>query len=150
MDCPRNLFPPEVYWPPHLPVADLSVENFTNAFVDDLGYDPCGKDDSFEWGFQKVAIYAVMTNGVRETKHMARQHFFGRGWLSKLGPDEDIVHENLKDLEGTLYGSVEQILKRPWQIAFWKRLALYSSFRFFIYRLRHPSWIFSNLKEKVL
>lgn len=151
MDCPRHLFPPEVYWPPHLPVADLSVENFVNAFVDELGYEPCGKNGDFEWGFQKVAIYAVTKpNGDQETKHMARQHFLGRGWLSKLGPDEDIFHSRLKDVQGNLYGTVEQVLKRPWRTAFSKGLALSSSLRFFIYRFRHPSWIVSNLRRKFL
>jgi hypothetical protein len=145
MDCDRNLFPPEVYWPPHLPVADLSVNNFVNAFVDDLGYEPCGRDDSFELGYQKVAIYAKSMGGVLETKHMARQHFFGRGWLSKLGPDEDILHPTLRSLEGDLYGNVERVLKRDWRTAYSKGLALSSSLRFLRYRLRHPSWILGNV-----
>ncbi|MGD0347529.1 MAG: hypothetical protein ABSA85_12275 [Terracidiphilus sp.] len=150
MDCDRNLFPPEVYWPPHLPVRDKSVDNFVNAFVDDLGYVSCGLDESFEWGYQKVAIYAKTVGGIKETKHMARQHLLGRGWLSKLGPSEDIVHPTLRNLEGDLYGSVERILKRDWRTAYSSGLGWGSSFRFFRYRLKHPSWILSNLKKGLL
>ena len=50
-----------------------------------------------------------------------------------------------QNLEGGLYGNVEQILKRDWRTAFsgWR-----SSFRFVRYRWRQPSSILSNLKQK--
>jgi hypothetical protein len=145
MDCPRHLYPPEVYWPSHLPVSDESIANFVNAFVDTKGYSPCGRDTSFEFGYQKVAIYAKSENGSLVTKHMARQHLLGFGWLSKLGTGRDIFHPKVEDLHGNLYGTVEQVLKRSWPIALSKGLAIPSSFRFFLYRVRHPSWVISNL-----
>jgi hypothetical protein len=145
MDFPRDLYPPEVYWPPHLPVGDDSVPNFVNAFVDEKGYRPCGRNTAFEIGYQKVAIYAKYENGSLATKHMARQHFLGLGWLSKLGPNEDILHRKPRDVEGDLYGNVEQVLKRDWITAVSKGLALRSSWRFLVHRLKHPSWLFANL-----
>jgi hypothetical protein len=78
-----------------------------------LGYEPCDIG-AFEIDYQKLAIYA---NEVGVT-HMARQHFLGRGWLSKLGNLEDIFHRELQDIAGgtsTLagqYGEVERFLKR--------------------------------------
>jgi len=149
-DWPRHLYPPEVYWPAHLPVGDESIQNFVNAFVDELGYESCGRNEEFEFGYQKIAIYAKIANGADKTKHMARQHLLGRGWLSKLGGNVDILHASLRDLEGDLYGKVEQVLRRSWRTAFSKGLALPSSFRFLLYRLRHPSWIVSNLKRRFL
>jgi hypothetical protein len=146
MDCPRDLFPPEAYWPSHLPVADESVDNFANAFAT-LGYERCDRFD-FEVGYQKVAIYAVFRNGLWNTKHMARQHFLGHGWLSKIGPSEDIVHPQLSDLEGYLYGTVVQVLRRDWWTALIKGVAWRASIIFFFYRLLHPSWIYSNWKRK--
>jgi hypothetical protein len=32
---------------------------------------------------------------------LARQHLFGKGWLSKLGDFEDIIHPKLSDIEGS-------------------------------------------------
>jgi hypothetical protein len=83
-----------------------------------LGYTRCDRRD-FEFGFQKVAIYA---NDGGAT-HMARQRFFSNVWLSKLGDLEDIVHEDLRDIEGEVeitadtYGEVAQVLKRSWWCA---------------------------------
>ena len=146
LDCPRDQFPPEAYWPEHLPLGDESVENFANAFAT-IGYKRCD-DCRFEFGYQKVAIYAVEVNGVEITKHMARQHFCGRGWLSKLGDGEDIRHLKLKDLNSALYGRSVQILRRSWRDALKHGLASHMALCFLLYRLRHPSWIMSNLKTK--
>ncbi len=103
------------YWPPSVP-REETVECFIQAFAT-LGYEPCGKA-SFEFGYQKVAIYADEDG---TPTHMARQHFIGRGWLSKLGDLEDIVHPNLGCLQGRTvpapaqgYGVVVRILKRSW------------------------------------
>src|SRR5262249_6231669 len=108
----------------------------------------------YEFGYQKVAIY---TTNNRRVRHMARQHFLGRGWLSKCGSFEDILHADLECLEGDpspfvlSYGQVEQILKRSW----WSALVnlcifkcLWHAFKFWLYRLRHPSWIWSNLLKR--
>jgi hypothetical protein len=106
-------------WPQGMPLADPPEEAPVDYFVQRfslLGYTPCYLDDKFEIGYQKVAIYA---NDIGVT-HMARQHFFGRGWLSKAGDLEDILLRNLCDLEGDMsplartYGKVQLILKRTW------------------------------------
>lgn len=111
----------DYYWPSGLPTADppetASVEHFIQGFRT-LGYEPCDSR-AFEVGYQKVAIYA---NEVGVT-HTARQHFFGRGWLSKVGILEDILHRRLEDVEGSTsalayqYGEVVQVLKRSWSVA---------------------------------
>ena len=91
------------------------MDTFVEAFGR-LGYKECDSRE-FEVGYQKVAIYATVN---RRVKHMARQHFLGKGWLSKLGGLEDILHPQLGDIEGdaspltTEYGEVVQILKRNW------------------------------------
>lgn len=132
------------YWPAGLPLVNVHqaapVDYFIQGFGT-LGYKPC-EDSAFEFGYQKVAIYA---NGIGVT-HMARQHFLGRGWLSKLGKSEDILHGELKDVEGDLspaayeYGRVVQILKRSWLAAarFYLFRGWWAAFKFWLYRLtRH-------------
>lgn len=131
--------PPICFWPDGIPFDDR-VECFVQAFKT-LGYVPC-EDDSFEPGYQKVAIYATDTMIVR---HMARQHFLGRGWLSKLGNLEDIFHKDLASLEGDPsptayeYGRVVQILKRSWWSA--ANHGLFQSFsaalKFWFMRVTH-------------
>ncbi len=61
-----------------------------------------------EAGFEKIAIY---TTSDGESTHAARQ-LSNRKWTSKLRLWEDIERE-LKGLTGEMYGSVQQILKRP-------------------------------------
>jgi len=138
----------ETYWP--LDVAsDDSVDHFIEAFAT-LGYKPC-ESPAFELGYQKVAIYAAANGQVR---HMARQHCLGRGWLSKPGKLEDIVHPDLACIEGDPsptsyeYGRVVQILKRDWwtsllQLCLFR--CLWIALEFWLYRLAHPSW---NIEEE--
>jgi hypothetical protein len=118
---------------------DESVDAFMRAFAT-LGYKRSTSSD-FELGYQKVAIYAL-DNG--RVTHMARQHFWGRGWLSKLGNLEDIVHRDLESIEGNPsptsneYGRVATILKRSWfkvLIRLCLFRCLYTAFKFRIYRL---------------
>ena len=96
---------------------EAPVDSFVEGFKL-LGYEPC-ESPAFEIGYQKVAVYG---NDMGAT-HMARQHFLGRGWLSKLGPWEDIVHRDLEGIEGDTspmaysYGRVTQILRRNWWLA---------------------------------
>jgi hypothetical protein len=145
------------YWwfpNPLLPLAAIPEEASVDSFIRGfklLGYEPCN-NRSFELGYQKVAIYA---NDLGVT-HMARQHFAGRGWLSKLGGWEDILHRNLEDVQGDMsaiareYGEVVQILRRSWWSAL-IRLCLFRSswaaLKFWLYRLLHPSWIWSNITK---
>jgi len=93
------------FWP-----AGIRREETVAAFVEAfqaLGYVPCA-DDQPGPGFEKVALYARA--GV--PKHAARQLPNGR-WTSKLGELEDVEH-TLDGLAGSWYGSVVQVLKRPW------------------------------------
>lgn len=128
---------PPYFWPSDAP-RELTVECFVKTFAS-MGYKPC-EDASFEIGYQKVAIYA---DEEMTPTHMARQHFFGRGWLSKLGGLEDILHPKLQDVEGdtaatsTEYGQVAQILKRSWLTAaqFGLFEGWWAAFKFWISRL---------------
>jgi hypothetical protein len=106
-----------------------------------MGYNPCD-DSSFQFGFQKVAIYA---DEELTPTHMARQHFFGRGWLSKLGNLEDILHPELRNVEGDIaaastdYGIVVRILRRNWWQAARHGIfrGWWAAFKFLLYRLVH-------------
>jgi hypothetical protein len=93
------------YWPNTLARA-YSPTAYTQVFTA-LGYVICDSDD-LEDGFEKVALFV---NEFGEPTHAARQLPSGR-WTSKLGKLEDIEHD-LRDLEGTEYGTVVLILKRP-------------------------------------
>lgn len=149
----RKSWPGSGYtWPEGLPLADPPESATTGHFVlrfSRLGYKPCGLDRSYEFGYQKVAIYAN-DQGVT---HMARQHLFGLGWLSKPGRMEDIFHRNLEDLEGEMsitalqYGKVTLILKRTWWSAL-VRLCLFrcmwNTFKFWLYRLKKNDVMFSR------
>lgn len=144
----------EAYWPPATSKEE-SIDCFASAFAT-MGYRRCESAD-FELGFQKVAIYA---DEDMTPTHMARQHFLGRGWLSKLGDLEDILHRELRDIElhrelrdiegdaaPTLpgYGRAVLILKRSWWTAI--RCGLFkcwlAAFRFWIERLlrSHAVWV---------
>jgi len=109
--------PPAWFWPDGIPLID-DVVTFVRAF-ETLGYKPT-TSSAFRIGRQKVAIYAKLDGTVT---HMSRQHFLGRGWLSKLGDLEDIVHPTLESIEGdpsptsNEYGIVVQILQRDWWTA---------------------------------
>jgi hypothetical protein len=84
---------------------DETIDAFRDAF-NTLGYVVCS-DEQLEPNVEKLAIFALAT----VPKHAARQLKNGN-WTSKLGPSEDIEH-SLRDLEGTVYGSVVLIMKRP-------------------------------------
>jgi hypothetical protein len=137
----------EFYWPPGLPLVaptPIGVPLFTpvdyliQGFAT-LGYEPCD-DRSFEFGYQKVAIYA---NDEAGATHMARQHLWGHGWLSKPGAElEDIIHLELRGVECDGYGEVVQVLKRSWLTAF-LNLCLFRclshSLKFFLCRCKWRS-----------
>jgi hypothetical protein len=107
-------FYPRWYWP--IAWRELSIPNFIEAFAT-LGYRPCALNSSFEFGFQKIAIFA---DEEQTPTHIARQHLLGLGWLSKLGDLEDIFHRGLHDVRGDTspqseeYGAVVFVLKRNW------------------------------------
>lgn len=93
-------------WPENVARIE-SLEAFCDAFST-LGYSNCDLADP-EGNYEKIAIYASH-EGV--PSHVARQLIGGR-WTSKLGGLEDIEH-SLEDLVGLEYGSVAQIMKRPY------------------------------------
>lgn len=148
----RQSWPAKDYaWPKGLPLADpaeaATIDHFLPRFSL-LGYKPCGLNDSFELGYQKVALYAN-DQGVT---HMARQHFLGMGWLSKLGDMEDILHRNLADIEGEMsvaasqYGRVVMVLKRSWWNAIVKLClfrSAWSAFKLWMYRL-DKDWVIAR------
>ncbi len=100
---------PDPYYQHHWPLRtrDYRVETYVQAFQT-IGYEDCGSDASLEAGFEKLAVYADSS----VVRHMARQLPSGR-WTSKCGRLEDITHENPSSLEGSEYGKVALIMKRP-------------------------------------
>lgn len=96
---------PSYYWPERI-TREATISTFVAVFQS-LGYALCD-DDRHEDGFEKVAIYVDAAGG---PTHAARQLDSG-GWTSKLGPEVDIRHVDLKSLESAVYGVVSQILKR--------------------------------------
>lgn len=103
----------DAYWPLELTLdydLDYTLENYVGAF-ELQGYKACNSP-ARERGFQKIAIYLGQDE---KPTHAARQTWRGF-WLSKLGPNIDIRHENLDVLAGGAYGRVAQIMKRPWTV----------------------------------
>jgi len=96
----------QVSWPPLCPLEE-TIDAFTVAFRN-LGYESC-KDEQFEQGFEKIALYAKEG----KPKHAARQ-LANERWTSKLGQNVDIEHD-LLDLEGPEYGQVVMFFRRPTQ-----------------------------------
>jgi hypothetical protein len=96
------------FWPEAAPDDDR-VGGFIETFALQ-GYFRCESFD-YEFGFQKVALFASANNIVT---HMARQELLGRGWLSKLGVLEDILHRDVRAVENGTYGLVVAVLKRTW------------------------------------
>jgi hypothetical protein len=77
------------------------------CLFESLGYTQTD-DSTWEPGFKKVAIYK--SEGAYYT-HAARQLPGGR-WTSKLGKGQDIEHDTLASLTGTLYGTIAQIMRK--------------------------------------
>jgi hypothetical protein len=137
---------PNYYWPPgfaKLPIfSSVPVAHFAEMFEKRFGYQKCD-ESAYEIGYQKVAIYANATG----VTHMARQHFFGNRWLSKLGEEEDIIHEKTSDIEGSVnpmantYGVASYYMRRSWLTALRTGCifrCLWATFRFRLYRLVVP------------
>lgn len=95
-------WPGTSFWPGP---AEETVGCFVSAFQS-LGYEVCESRD-LEPGFEKVALYCK--DG--EPQHVSRQVHAGL-WTSKCGKGEDITH-TLEGLEGSDYGEVTIILRRP-------------------------------------
>jgi hypothetical protein len=104
-DCWWPADPDFSHWPESVPRQE-TLEAFRAMFAT-LGYGVC-LGEEVEFGFEKIALFAN-EHGV--PKHAARQLPSGR-WTSKLGKLEAIEHA-LHDLEGTEYGTVVVVMKRP-------------------------------------
>jgi hypothetical protein len=109
-DKSRRWWPwPNYYWPVDHD-CQQSIDEFVRAFAT-LNYFAC-IDESLEPGWEKIALFGVgITEGTTKIKHVARQIPSGK-WRSKLGPNEDIIHETLQELEGSQYGGVVKVLRR--------------------------------------
>ncbi|MCK4358597.1 MAG: hypothetical protein KAW92_07605 [Candidatus Cloacimonetes bacterium] len=94
----------QYYWPYNIPRTN-TLDCFIKAFTT-LGY-KISTTEKYEKGFEKIALFAK--NNL--PTHAARQLESGH-WTSKLGPQEDIEHFDLKSIEGQDYGKVTVILKR--------------------------------------
>lgn len=92
------------WWPDGIPNKE-EVESFV-ALFESLNYQHCDNPD-VEDGYEKVAIYAKGD----DPTHVALQLESGE-WSSKLGPDEDIAHTTLTELEGPSYGAPVAFLRR--------------------------------------
>lgn len=89
-------------WPaPRSPRIDSLVAVFTA-----LGYERCTSAD-VEQGWEKVALYQKESIW----KHVARQLPSGK-WTSKLGPDEDIEHDDLACMCGNSYGELYCVMRK--------------------------------------
>jgi len=96
------------YWPNHLPrqaPGTETKENFIQAF-EWKGYRIC-RDGKHHKGIEKVAIFLLNNSPT----HAARQLDSGR-WTSKCGRSEDIEHETLAAVEGSVYGKATVFLHR--------------------------------------
>lgn len=100
-------------WFDDLP-PDCTIETIQELFSRH-GYTGCA-GDTLESGYEKIAMYYHISE--KEISHVARQLPDGR-WTSKLGPDEDIEHNDLHALEGDVaasplcYGTIIRFMRRP-------------------------------------
>jgi hypothetical protein len=72
-----------------------------------MGYLPCATTE-LEPDYRKIGLYA---DAAGKPTHAARQLASGE-WTSKIGRDEDIVHESLGQLEGAAYGHVVRVFRK--------------------------------------
>lgn len=96
------------YWPPSVP-REVTLDAVIGAFKT-LGYEEC-RNEIFEPGHEKVAVYGKEDNGNILPTHAARQLKDGQ-WTSKLGELVDIKHSHPEDLSGNIYGKPIAFLRR--------------------------------------
>jgi hypothetical protein len=85
-------FPPGVYYWPSGVNRSYQIADFIEAYKT-RGYSVCA-DGSLKTDREKIVIY---TNQYGSVEHVARQLSDGR-WTSKIGDEEDIVHETPESL----------------------------------------------------
>ena len=99
---------PQYHWPANRsPLISSLVEVFLGLNFENLGIHGSRELES---GFIKIALYE--RNG--HWKHAARQLPNGK-WTSKLGPDEDIEHDDPECLCGQNYGTIHCIMRKAQQ-----------------------------------
>jgi hypothetical protein len=106
---PNNI---DSYWPAGA-LNEVTVEAFISAYAT-LGYSEC-RHPRYEYGFEKIAIYARHDQGLWVPTHAARQLPDGR-WTSKMGNCEDIAHRSINAVNGRGlkgYGAPLRYMKRP-------------------------------------
>jgi len=77
------------------------------AAYETIGYEP-SQNSTLDRSCEKIAIYATADGRVT---HAARQLSDGR-WISKLGDEEDIIHQLPESLSSVVYGQPVQYMKR--------------------------------------
>jgi hypothetical protein len=98
------------YWPAGV-VRNYSISAFIAAYQT-IYYQLC-VDGLPDLLYEKICIYATADGIVR---HVARQIFDGR-WISKLGHEEDIIHQTPESLRSAVYGQPVNFMKRTrWKV----------------------------------
>jgi hypothetical protein len=93
------------FWPEQAP-NELTESAFVRAFKT-IGYERC-RSLRLARGYKKVVLY-IDSSG--SPTHMARQLPNGK-WTSKLGESEDIQHNSVEGLGGTIYGEPKLVLRK--------------------------------------
>jgi hypothetical protein len=96
----------QYYWPPGI-ARNYGVAAFSSAFGT-LGYRPCA-DGVLIPDCEKIVLYASALGLVT---HAVRQIPDGR-WISKLGDEEDIIHQSPDFLISACYGRPVLFMSRP-------------------------------------
>ncbi|HLX15151.1 MAG TPA: hypothetical protein VKS24_08100 [Bradyrhizobium sp.] len=96
-DEERRWEPFVYYWPPNVP-RGYDIDKFIRAY-ETVGFRQCD-DGSLVEGIEKIALFTKEHGGVF---HAARQETDGK-WKSKMGDEEDILHDSPQSLEGNEYG----------------------------------------------
>lgn len=76
------------FWPAHLPKTE-SLKNFQDAYQS-YGFTLCDSASFDDQEVVKIAIYRYLTG---KPSHVAWQHARQKHWHSKIGSEEDIIHE---------------------------------------------------------
>jgi hypothetical protein len=97
------------YWPPNVR-REETMDAFKEAFRT-IGYEVC-PDGLLESSIEKIAIFGINKQGnVIVPTHATRQLKSGK-WTSKMGPLEDISHDDESDVRGPIYGQVVFYMSR--------------------------------------
>jgi hypothetical protein len=102
---PFDVASPYIYWPADVP-REETVEAFVKLYEWPL-FTKCDRADREE-GYDKDCALG----GLRCADARCRWWQEDRGWTSKLGEEQDVVHHSLALLEGGVYGTVAHIMRR--------------------------------------